>query len=62
MKAGAVAALKADDERKAVAACVPYLQAFHSTVDPAELHDAPHISPTRQEGDSAWLSRKMQRC
>ena len=46
MKAGPVAALKADYERKAVAACIPYFQAFHGTVDPAELHDASHISPT----------------
>ena len=46
MKAGTAAALKADYERKAVAACIPYLQAFHGTVDPAELHDASHISPT----------------
>jgi hypothetical protein len=51
MKAGTAAALKADYERKAVAARGPYLQ-IHGTDDAAELHDA---------FDSASLSRKMQR-
>ena len=60
MKAGTAAALKADCERKAVAARVPYLQVFHGTDDAAELHDASHIGPTLLEWDSASLSRKMQ--
>jgi hypothetical protein len=46
MKAGTAAALKADYERKAIAARVPYLQVFHGTDDATELHDASHISPT----------------
>ena len=40
MKAGTVAALKADYERKAVAGRVPYLQ-IHETGDAAELHVHP---------------------
>jgi hypothetical protein len=40
MKAGTAAALKADYERKAVAARGPYLQ-IHGNDDAAELHDAP---------------------
>jgi hypothetical protein len=59
MKAGTDAALKADYERKPVAACVPYLQ-IHRTDDAVELHDASDVSPLL-EGDSASLSRKMQR-
>ena len=62
MKAGTAAALKADYERKAVAARVPYLQIFHGTNDSAELHDASDVRVTLLEGDSALLSRKMQRC
>jgi hypothetical protein len=42
MKAGTAAAFKADYERKAVAACVPYFQVFHGTRDATELHDASH--------------------
>jgi len=59
MKAGTAAALKADYERKAVAARGPYLQ-IHGTGDAAELHDASDVGP-QLEGDSASLSRKMQR-
>ena len=43
-KAGTVAALKADYERKTVAGRVPYLQ-IHGTDDAAELHDASDVGP-----------------
>jgi len=43
-KAGTVAALKADYERKTVAARVPYLQ-IHRTDDAAELHVHPAWAP-----------------
>src|SRR5260221_5963105 len=56
MEAGTAAALKADHERKAVAARVPYLQIFHGIDDPAELHDASDVRVTLLEGDSASLS------
>ena len=60
MKAWTATGLKADYERKTVAGRVPYLQ-IHETDDAAELHDASDVGPL-SEGDSASLSRKMQRC
>jgi hypothetical protein len=59
MKAGTAAALKADYERKAVAARGLFLQ-IHGTDDAAELHDASDVGALA-ERDSASLSRKMQR-
>ena len=44
MKAGTVAALKADYARKPVAGRAPYLQ-IHGTDDALELHDASDVGP-----------------